>query len=301
MKICIIQNRPGIGDMCIFLPAIHNISNYYKSKIILITKKRSKAKEFLYQDPHIKEIIYIEDIKKNSDSKLYKYLAKFQFDKIFIMHFGFKLYVHSFLAKIKDIKFYGIFKRKVSITGFLKYKLKKWLSLKDLDFECKIYFNKKKINKNKIIVGIGGSGENKKWLIQNYIDLINIIYKKNNKLSFIIAGGENELNDYKKIRENIPSQIELIPLNHLSIKDSLIHLTGAKLYVGNDTGFMHLCGMLGVTSFGLFGDTPTDYINYNKNLRAIIPESYNYISHDSSAMSKIKYEYVFSQIEPSLH
>ena len=64
MKICIVQTRPGIGDLCIFLPYIHFISNFKNSKITLITKKRTKAKEILKYDPFIEKVIYIDE-KKN--------------------------------------------------------------------------------------------------------------------------------------------------------------------------------------------------------------------------------------------
>ena len=43
-------------------------------------------------------------------------------------------------------------------------------------------------------------------------------------------------------------------------------INSSKLYIGNDTGFMHLSAGLNVPSIGLFGDTPLSYANYNKNI-----------------------------------
>ena len=298
MKIGVFQNRPGIGDMCVFLPYIHKIAIHYNSKIILFTKRRSKAKEFLYQDPYIKKIIYIDDIKKKYGFKIFKLIYIFKFDKVFIFHFGIKFYVQCILAKIKSINFYGFFKRNVSITGYLNSKVKKWLKIKNLNYQCKIYLSNTniKLNNYNVIIGIGGSGSNKKWPIASYINLIKLIHNKNNKLNFVIAGGLEEKKDFEMIKKNLPN-IQLKSLINLSIKESLNHIVGSKFYVGNDTGFMHLCGMLNITSFGLFGDTPTDYINYNPHLVAIIPENYKTISQNSSAMSKIKYDYVFKKIK----
>ena len=49
--ILIIQTRPGIGDLCIFLSSMHQIAKKHpNSKITLITKKRSKADEILKDD-----------------------------------------------------------------------------------------------------------------------------------------------------------------------------------------------------------------------------------------------------------
>ena len=60
MKILIIQNRMGIGDMIMFLPFVKAISNYYGEQISLMVKKNTKASEYLNEEKYIKEIIYLE-------------------------------------------------------------------------------------------------------------------------------------------------------------------------------------------------------------------------------------------------
>ena len=57
MKILIIQQRYGIGDMVIFLPYIHAISKKFNTKISLLAKDTSKAKQIMGDDGHIDEII----------------------------------------------------------------------------------------------------------------------------------------------------------------------------------------------------------------------------------------------------
>ena len=57
MKILVIQNRMGIGDMVIFLPFIEAISKKFNCPITLLTKKSSKANEYLYNNNHIQKII----------------------------------------------------------------------------------------------------------------------------------------------------------------------------------------------------------------------------------------------------
>ena len=43
-QILILQTRPGIGDLCIFLSSIHEIAKKNLDKeIILVTKKRTRA------------------------------------------------------------------------------------------------------------------------------------------------------------------------------------------------------------------------------------------------------------------
>ena len=50
MKILVIQNRMGIGDMIMFLPFIKAISNYYGEQVSLMVKKNTKASEYLNEE-----------------------------------------------------------------------------------------------------------------------------------------------------------------------------------------------------------------------------------------------------------
>ena len=162
-----------------------------------------------------------------------------------------------------------------------------WLKQRNIKHKCKIYYFKKITKKtNKIVIGIGGSGKNKKWKISNYIKLIEILSKKKPKYNFVIAGGKKEKRDFNKIKKKLP-KYNLINLCNLSIEKCLHFLEGSKFYVGNDTGFMHLCGSLGIKSFGIFGDTPSDYCNYNNNLVPIIPRGYKETKQGDGALDKI--------------
>ena len=53
MKILVIQNRMGIGDMVMFLPFVKAISNYYGEPISLMVKKNTKASEYLNEEKYI--------------------------------------------------------------------------------------------------------------------------------------------------------------------------------------------------------------------------------------------------------
>ena len=58
VKILAIQNKMGIGDTVIYLPFIKEISRKFKSPVSLLTKKSTKAEEFLNQTTYIDQIIY---------------------------------------------------------------------------------------------------------------------------------------------------------------------------------------------------------------------------------------------------
>ena len=61
MKVLVIQQRYGIGDMVIFTPYFHAISKKCKSPITILAKKSSKAEELFLQDKSIKEVIQLNN------------------------------------------------------------------------------------------------------------------------------------------------------------------------------------------------------------------------------------------------
>ena len=45
MKVLVIQNRMGIGDMVIFLPFIEAISKKFKTPVSILVKESSKSRK----------------------------------------------------------------------------------------------------------------------------------------------------------------------------------------------------------------------------------------------------------------
>ena len=56
MKILIVQNRKGIGDMVIFLPYIEAISKKFGTTVSILVKENSKAYQILNENKHINKI-----------------------------------------------------------------------------------------------------------------------------------------------------------------------------------------------------------------------------------------------------
>ena len=57
MKILIVQNRKGIGDMVIFLPYIEAISIKFGKPVSILVKENSKASHFLKDNKYVDNII----------------------------------------------------------------------------------------------------------------------------------------------------------------------------------------------------------------------------------------------------
>ena len=92
MKVLVIQNRMGIGDLLIFLPYIYAISKELNAPISLLARQNTRAKDLLKDNPHIKEVITLDRDDKNRSGRhqgffgtlnLIKDLRKKNFDKSF--------------------------------------------------------------------------------------------------------------------------------------------------------------------------------------------------------------------------
>lgn len=301
----IIQTRPGVGDLCMFLPYIQQIKEHNKDfAFTLVTKKRTAAKQILKYDQSINQIVYLEDetiattkSKINNFFKLLNFIKKNNFSKIYIMHFSIFWFLLAKISGIKNIYKYGILKKNVDIHLNALEQNKRWLQDPNLSSQTKIVYpqNNSK-NNNQIIIGIGSSGPTKKWPTENYIELIKKINDRN--IKFYLAGGNNEIENQianKIINEIKENRIE--SLCSLSIEEIMPIINSSKLYIGNDTGFMHLSAGLNIPAIGLFGDTPLSYAKYNKNIFPIIPENFKTVGHGSMAMNQITISQVLNEVK----
>lgn len=302
-KILIIQLRPGLGDFCMFLPRCHEIAlNNPNYDITVLTKKNTKADQLLFHDHLIKNVAFIDDNKRKMKLKdLFLFLKKNNFHKVYSYQYGpkyLKYIILSRLAGIKEIYFYGVLKKKEDMVMKSIKSNEKWLGINITNFEGKIITPSIKPDHKKIIVGLGASGDNKRWPNNYFIELINKLNKRN-EYYFILAGGVLEKKYIDEIT-SISSAKNFISLEKLNILESIEIIKNSDFFVGNDTGFMHVSACLNIKSFCLYGDTPSKDSIYNKNILPILPPRMSETYHDDLAMHKIKPEYVYNIIKEKI-
>ena len=157
---------------------------------------------------------------------------------------------------------------------------------------------KSKLSKNTkhICIGISASGPTKRWHIKNFIKLcVQINEKKPSK--FYLAAG---LNDQDLIQEVLNSKIgkNCISFKDLKINETLPIIKNCDLYIGNDTGWLHIASALGIKCIALFMDSPVQaYGKYSNNIHVIIPEgeTEETTTHDTLGAEKISFEKVFDK------
>ena len=299
-KILIIQLRPGLGDLCMFLPRCHEIAQANKNcEIVLLTKQNTKANQVLKYDPFIKRIEYIDENKiKKSLIYLYKFFKINRFFKVYSYQYGPKYLKYIFFSKItgvKEIFYYGIFKRKEDMMKKAIMSNEKWLNIRINKRIGKLYLPlEDKYSEETVVIGIGASGNNKRWPTKNFIELIQRL-NKNKFKKFLLAGGKGESHISQEIISN-SNNVNIVNLEDFDVPKIMQLINRSSIYVGNDTGFMHISACLGLKTFCLYGDTPSNDSIYNENIIPILPHGKKSVYHDDLLMDKILIQDVFNKI-----
>ena len=312
MKVLVIQPKIGMGDMVIYLPYIHAISKKYQTPVSILVKENSRASQLLAEDKHIDEIILLNRSKHNSGShdgfsgflKLSKEIKLKNFDKVFIFNSSLRYLLISKLAGIKSISQYPLFRKKDNIVTsakiFTEYELGSIVSTQP---ELKINqesFNKANQSFSKefkhVCVGVSASGPTKRWDIKNFITLCKKINERTPSKFYLAAGN----NDKELIDKFLSSEISknCISFEDLKIKETMPIIKNCDLYIGNDTGWLHISSALGVKCLALFMDSPVQaYGKYSKNINIIVPEgeTEETTTHDTLGADKISFEKVFEK------
>ena len=312
MKILVIQPKIGMGDMVIYLPYIHAISNKFKKKVSILAKENSRASELLKKDKHIDEIIILD--RKNNGLGIHdgvsgffnlsKKLREKKFDKVFIYNSSLRYLLISKLAGIKNIAQYPLFRKKDNIVTSAKIFTEDELGIivstqpELYTDENEIESSKHKFSKNykHICIGVSASGPTKRWDVQNYIKLCEAINKRIPSKFYIAAGKEDKELTNKIFNSKIKESC--FSFQDLKISETLPIIKNCDLYIGNDTGWLHISSALNIKCLGLFMDSPVQaYGRYSKNIDLIIPdgETEYTTTHNTLGAKKISFEKVLTK------
>ena len=320
MKILVVQNKMGIGDMVIYLPFIDAISKKFNTPVSILVKQSTKAEQFLNDSKIIEKIIILEQGNKLKNAKhqgfkgflnLAKELQEHNFDKIFIFNSSLRFNLIARFAGIKDIHQYPLFtKKNQHIMIAAKKLLNKDLNL-DVENDPKISVNEKsvleakskyKINNDKknILLGVGGSGPTKRIPARTFIELIRLISNVHECKFFLATGKNKEEQEILKEILNTEFKDKCIPLDHLNIYETLPIIKNCDISICNDSSFSHLSSGLGIKTIILMADTPLLYGNYSTQMYPIIPDGESTVSHDTLGKDKINPNKIFDQFKKIL-
>jgi len=321
MKILIVQNKMGIGDMIIYLPFIDAISKKFNTPVSILAKQSSKTEQLIRNNKNIEKIIFLErgnglkEARHQGFSgfiKLAKELREYNFDKIFIFNSSLRFYLVAKFAGIKKIYQYPLFtKKNQHIVNTAKKFIKQNLNL-TVESDPKILINDKSVqdvklkfqinnDQKNIILGIGGSSPTKRIPATTFIKLMRLISSVY-KCRFFLATGKNK--EEQEILEDILNtefKDKCVPLDKLSINETLPIIKNCDISICNDSSFSHLSSGLGIKTIVLMADTPLLYGNYSSRMYPIIPDGENTVTHNTLGKDKINPNKIFDQLKKILN
>ena len=304
-KVLVIIKSMGIGDLSILISSIHAISKKIAKPVTVLAQKNTRAHAILKYDPHIEEVLELDEKEIKSFFSIIKKIKPKQFDQSYIYSDSIRLYLISKLSGIKENFHYKFFSKK----GKNFFKTAKEFTEKtlntEIDSQSKIYCNNNDIveaknkynitdNTKNIVCGVSASGPTKRWDINNYIKLFEHLNSKF-QCKFFLAGG---IADENLINQVIKSSIgkNCISFCKMNLSEAMPIINASQYYIGNDTGWGHIASGLGLKSLFLFMDSPPlAYGVYSKKINIICPDGLTLEStgHDSRAKDRIPVDKVF--------
>ena len=117
---------------------------------------------------------------------------------------------------------------------------------------------KKKLSKLKNIIAIGGSANwpAKVWSAQKFGKLINMLLRDKNfkkNASIVFFGSLRDKKDTRKIISYIKTKNIKNFCGKLNLLEVCAYLKKCKIFIGNDSGLMHIAATTGIPTIGLFG------------------------------------------------
>jgi ADP-heptose:LPS heptosyltransferase len=163
-----------------------------------------------------------------------------------------KLFTHV----ISDFSFKHVVERELKIIEFLEGvveddNLELWLDKDDENF-AQVIIENNNINKDVWLIGMGiGTWESKRrWPIERFLELIEWLLKETNS-KIILLGDENEIELGKCVERRFPSKIINL-IGKTTLRQAPVILKYCKLYIGNDTGIMHMAAAMKTPTVGIF-------------------------------------------------
>ena len=326
-KICIVYTHHKLGDLIWQLPYIKAISSHHKTKVDLVLRKKTQAKNILNDMSHINKIYYNE-FRKGFNYwvdvfKLFKIFSNEKYDYIYILDKVNKPAIAAKLAGIKNIIGPGIGNQKkwLTVNNFLSqsdWKMnysdqsKKLLEINSIyieNFFPKIEIDIERLKKNntdilvegkKIAFGVDSFEDFKMWYEENFIELANLLYEKKLFDFIYLICGPDKSHISKNIIKNSKKKY-FIDCSNKDLEGIILAIKNSNFYVGNNSGPLNLSAALNVRTFGLIANDPVSELK-NSKINPITPIDYvdNIWNRNREGMKKLKTKDVFEYIVNNL-
>lgn len=287
-KNILIINVQGVGDMAIFTPVIEALARKYpQTKITMLTSRYGG--QVLKNNPHIVETIIVSNINSLPLFRflsLLRFLQKKRFDCVIDTSFtclslkqmllpyltgattrisfqrrGFSHFLPTHEISWKKEHMIHTYGHIAEILGTrIKIKPRIYLTKEDRQWAKQLFINKKRPI---IVIHPSCQGEEKKWPLENFAQLI-LWLKKEYKATIFVTGVTKELQDLKSLQRRVGN--EFTTLIDISLPQIAAALQQTDLLISVDTGIVHIATAMDTPTLCLYGQTGQVFWKpYNKN------------------------------------
>jgi len=329
MKICVIYSHHKLGDLIWQLPYIKSISSHHNSRITLITRPTTQAKDILKDENYINNFFYC-NFRKGiwyflEIFILFNFFKKNNFSHIYILDKISRPAIAAKLAGIKNIIGPGIKNQKKWLTccNFLslnQYRTLNYseqsemiLNLNGIDvldkiprinihedslksIEPKIILN----NKNFVSFGVDSFELYKMWFEEQFAELANRLNDAGVADQIFLISSNANSQIVKKII-NLSKRDIFYNCSKLNLLGVIKVIKKSKFFVGNNSGPLNLASALNIKAFGLIANDKVSELR-NSNISPILPDDYeDKFYRDREGMRRLNVDKVYNQIISSLN
>jgi len=292
----------GIGDLCILIANIHEISRSIGKPVVVLAQKNTRASSILKHDPHVEKVIEMD---KKGFFNIIKKIKPYKFNQSYIYSDSIRLYLISKLSGIKQIFHYKFFSKKGKNFYKTAQVFTEKILQRKINSASKIHWDENSVESAKknydikkdaknIICGISASGPTKRWDVDNYIKLFQEINSKT-PCKFFLFGGKNDEILIEKVMTSVSNCVSLSKLN---LEKIIPIIAACRFYIGNDSGPLHISANLGLKCLGIFCDSPPSaYGLWNSNIKIIVPidKTIESTGHNTRGNKKISFNEVLKK------
>ena len=298
-NICVVYTHHKLGDLVWQLPYMKAISEHHEVSIDLVLRESTQAKKILKDLKHVKIINY-NNFRKGifywiDVLKLIKIFKKNNYSHVYILDKVNKPAIAAKFSGVKNIIGPGIGNQKkwLSSKNFLNEsdrelnyseQSKKLLNLNNIKLSDpfpKLEINIKNLkddNKDllitgkKIAFGVDSFEDYKMWYEENFVELSDMLYKKNLFNYIYLICGPKKSHIAKKII-SLSGKDYFIDCSSKDLTGVITAIVNSNFYIGNNSGPLNLSSALGVKTFGLIANDAISELKYSK-INFIVPENY---------------------------
>jgi ADP-heptose:LPS heptosyltransferase len=141
----------------------------------------------------------------------------------------------------------------------------------------------------------GSGGKTKCWPVDRYFALIERVQSLEDLFLIFFTGREDDRELAQKVSRFADGRNNVLLADGLDLSGAAALLSRCTFYIGNDSGFSHLAGMLGCSALVLFGPTdPACWKPVGPRVHVLAPEK-------SGPITGISAERVFAAAASLIH